>query len=151
MPVDEGVDEQRWRLVPVKGNMKELFEGEEVLAESSDPEEDAELERKTLFVYESWLAEAARKKVWRSVSLWCSMRTRLVLHACARDAVSGASERIAFRAQNKPWVSRKWAANSSRTMRANPVLRATSTWTRRRQSVCSRRRRISSRAESAGK
>jgi len=86
MPVDEGVDEQRWRLVPVKGNMKEMFEGEEVLAESSDAEEDAELERKQFFVYESWLAEAARKKVWRSVSLWCSMR-RLVLHACARDAL----------------------------------------------------------------
>ena len=65
--MDAGVEaEPRWRLVPVKGNMKELFEGEEVLAESSDAEEDAELEKKPLFVYESWLAEAARKKVRRA-------------------------------------------------------------------------------------
>jgi hypothetical protein len=65
--MDAGVEaEPRWRLVPVKGNMKELFEGEEVLAESSDAEEDAELEKKPLFVYESWLAEAARKKVRRT-------------------------------------------------------------------------------------
>lgn len=41
MPMDEEAVEQKWRLVPVEGNMKELFEGEEVLAESSDAEEDA--------------------------------------------------------------------------------------------------------------
>jgi hypothetical protein len=43
--------------------MKELFEGEEVLAESSDVEGDAELEAKPLYIYESWLQETARLKV----------------------------------------------------------------------------------------
>ena len=59
----DAVDEPRWELVQMRGNMQELFEGEEVLAESSDPEEDAELEKKPVYVYESWLMETARKKV----------------------------------------------------------------------------------------
>jgi len=63
VPMDEGLDKPKWRLVPVQGNMNELFEGEEVLAESSDKEEDEELAKKPLYIYESWVQEAARKKV----------------------------------------------------------------------------------------
>lgn len=55
-------DTPLWRLVPA-GNMAELFEGEEVLVESSDAEEDAEIAKETLYVYESWLDEAAREQV----------------------------------------------------------------------------------------
>ena len=61
---DASLEQPRFELVQVQGNMKELFEGEEVLVESSDPEEDAELEKRPLYIYESWLLETARKEVY---------------------------------------------------------------------------------------
>lgn len=149
MSTDEGVDEPRWRLVPVKGNMKELFEGEDVLAASSDAEEDTELEKKPLFVYESWLAEAARKKVWRCVALSRRARAGQVQHARDREARKEAARGACrlLRCMQKVLIvctsrNSARAASSGRTKarKASPVLRASSRWIRRRQSVCSRRR-----------
>ena len=63
MPVDEVEDRPLWKLVPA-GNIAELFEGEEVLVESSDAEEDAAIAKEPQYVYESWLDETARKQVF---------------------------------------------------------------------------------------
>ena len=58
-----GEEEQpKWRLVPVEGDMNELFAGEDILVESSDPEDDEELSKQRLYIYESWLQETARKQ-----------------------------------------------------------------------------------------